>query len=96
MEIDARARNVTQYLFTNGSGNQAARLVLMDRLGRDLGGWRQQAVVDHITQALLAARRDAFEEAAKIAEEMGKKNRIRNLVATEIAAAIREAGEGSG
>lgn len=41
-------------LFVNGSGEQAARLVLTSADGRDLGGWGKLVVLDKLNDALAA------------------------------------------
>lgn len=46
------ATKIAADLFRNGIGEQAHRLVLVDRDDRDLGGWCRQAVVDTIRQRL--------------------------------------------
>jgi ectoine hydroxylase-related dioxygenase (phytanoyl-CoA dioxygenase family) len=50
----AAARRAAAYLFVNGSGQRAHRLVLQDRSGRDLGGWCQRAVANAIERELRA------------------------------------------
>lgn len=50
--MKALAERIARDLFTNGQGEHAERLVLIDANGRDLGGWCEQAVVDRIEGAL--------------------------------------------
>lgn len=42
---------ILDYLFTNGMGQKADRLVLVDANGRDLGGWCRGAVRDVLISA---------------------------------------------
>lgn len=44
-------KEAVEYLFTNGSGQKAHRLVLTSVNGQDLGGWCKQAVIDRILEA---------------------------------------------
>jgi hypothetical protein len=46
------AKQIARSLFTNGMGEKAVRLVLIDENGRDLGGWSEQAVVTWIAKML--------------------------------------------
>ena len=41
-------------LFTNGIGEKAERLVLVDRAGRNLGGWSRAAIVQQLRTHLAA------------------------------------------
>ncbi len=53
----ALAKNIARYLFTNGNGDKATRLVMMDeqplRPPRNLGGWSEKAVADRIAKLLI-------------------------------------------
>ncbi len=61
-----QAEPIVGYLFVNGAGSKAERLVLTSADGRDLGGWGKPAVLDCIARALDAAREEgrmrAFED----------------------------------
>lgn len=46
------AESITNQLFTNGLGNEAQRLVLMSKHGKDLGGWCRKAVMDRVVECL--------------------------------------------
>jgi hypothetical protein len=52
----ATAREIADYLFTNGAGSEATRLVLVqdNQAGgyKDLGGWCKEAVVHYIERVL--------------------------------------------
>lgn len=64
--VTALATEIARRLFTNGNGERADRLVLMqqpkDGPSRDRGGWCELAVRDHIDDALHEA---LFPELAK-------------------------------
>ena len=51
------ADDIADYLFTNGSGQKAKRLVLELDNGCDGGGWCKKAVVDVIRGMLTKAKR---------------------------------------
>ena len=57
--IRARAEQTTEWLFVNGQGQRADRLVLSAGFHRDLGGWCRGAVTDAIEAALLAVAAEA-------------------------------------
>lgn len=46
------AQTIANNLFTNGLRQQADRLVLSSKEGRDLGGWCLGAVIDQIEDTL--------------------------------------------
>lgn len=46
------AKRIAAELFTNGRGNVAERLVLMNQRGQDLGGWGRRPVEDVIVRVL--------------------------------------------
>ena len=46
------AKRIADYLFINGAGQQADRLVLMLPDERDGGGWCKQAAMDQIDRAI--------------------------------------------
>lgn len=50
-QIDA----ILDCLFTNGAGQRASRLVLVDEDNKDLGGWCREAVRSAITQSPVPA-----------------------------------------
>jgi len=56
------AEAIVRDLFVNGAGQQAARLVLFDHHGRDLGGWGREPARDRIETALQAAASRPLEE----------------------------------
>lgn len=45
---------VVEILFVNGAGEEAERLVLTAKDGRDLGGYSKAAVIDHLLRILTA------------------------------------------
>lgn len=47
------AEMIAAYLFRNGNGDHAKRLVLELEGGRDGGGWSERAVTDRIEELLL-------------------------------------------
>lgn len=51
-DIRDKLKPLVAALFTNGVGEHGDRLVLVDKQGRDLGGWVEQAVVDFIATRL--------------------------------------------
>lgn len=53
-EVSARhvAERIADRLFVNGFGEEAHRLVMVDGLGRDLGGWRRSAVEAAVVAAI--------------------------------------------
>jgi hypothetical protein len=56
--LRAQIEQFVDELFTNGMGQQAVRLVLIDAQGRDLGGWGKGPLTDRI-EGLVAADRIA-------------------------------------
>ena len=46
------AAQIAEDLFTNGANEQADRLVLTSKDGRDLGGWSESALAHHIHDLL--------------------------------------------
>jgi len=62
MDNQKLAATIADDLFTNGSGDEAERLVLELTGGRDGGGWCKVAVVGRIERALNAAADKAGEE----------------------------------
>ena len=62
-DIDERARaigeKVADELFHNGSGEEADRLVLWDKNGRNLGGWCWGAVRDRVAGIVSGERNRA-------------------------------------
>jgi predicted chitinase len=55
-----RAKQATEYLFTNGQGEEAARLVLEGRTARDIGGWDFDAVAAVIERQIEEALVQTF------------------------------------
>lgn len=53
--IDEIADDFVRLVFTNGQGNQAARLELVDGNGRGVGGWGQGPFRDRMLEALRKA-----------------------------------------
>jgi hypothetical protein len=53
-ELLAAVESIVDYLFVNGVGEEAGRLVLTSEDGRDLGGWCRGAVRDAILDGLRA------------------------------------------
>ena len=51
-EMEQLAERITDYLFENGQGQQAERLVLTDCDGNDLGGWSRRPVIDVIVRMI--------------------------------------------
>ena len=47
-----RAKQATEYLFTNGAGEKALGLALIGQDGQDLGGWDFKAVADAIERQI--------------------------------------------
>jgi len=47
---------IVEVFFTNGAGQKADRLVLVDSDGRDLGGWGKKPFADRLRDMLAAAR----------------------------------------
>lgn len=66
------ARRIAATLFTNGIGQKAVRLVLVDANGKDLGGWCENAVADQIAAVL--APTSAKEIRAHV-QAMGRRGR---------------------
>lgn len=52
-KLSDRINRLLARLFTNGSGDEADRLVLMSKDGRDLGGWCKGAVRDAIIDHMI-------------------------------------------
>jgi hypothetical protein len=52
LALDDIAEDLVRQLFTNGQGNQAARLMLVDADGRELAGWGPGPVRDRVLEAL--------------------------------------------
>lgn len=48
------AERIAHEIFVNGSGEEADRLVLTSRAGRDLGGWCKGVIADKINEVLNA------------------------------------------
>lgn len=49
-QVKRIAQRVADYLFINGAGQKAERLMLVSKFGRDYGGWCRQAVVDVVVR----------------------------------------------
>jgi hypothetical protein len=52
MDRHALVKEIVDYLFTNGYGEPADRLVMMTG-NKDIGGWGRKAVVEYLTKALV-------------------------------------------
>jgi hypothetical protein len=65
------AQWIADYLFVNGQGQEADRLVLTTKEGKDLGGWCKRAVVDRIVDNLRESRDST--PAAPVETETGEK-----------------------
>jgi len=50
------AERIVDYLFVNGQGQQAERLVLTSCEGKNLGGWSRGPVRDIIVKAIREAK----------------------------------------
>ena len=46
------AKDIASKLFRNGYGQEAVRLVTLDKEGLDIGGWCKEAVVNQIMDLL--------------------------------------------
>jgi predicted chitinase len=55
-----RAKQTTEYLFTNGAGEKAVRLALIGPDGHELGGWDFDAVADVIERQIEEAITSTF------------------------------------
>lgn len=55
-KLQELADKAAKDLFTNGNGDKADRLVLTSKNGRDLGGWCETVVSDHIFCCLLEVK----------------------------------------
>jgi hypothetical protein len=53
MKTPAQVEQFLDQLFTNGAGDEAARLVLTSEEGRGLGGWSRSAVRDLLMRTLV-------------------------------------------
>ncbi len=51
-KLTRRLSKIVRQLFTNGSREQAHRLVMTDSAGQNLGGWNARAVADVIRREL--------------------------------------------
>lgn len=80
----ALAREAVEYLFVNGAGSKAERLVLTSKDGRDLGGWGKPAVLDRIALAIDAARREAAQVAQRFETQIDCPNECGNFIADQI------------
>ena len=47
-----KAQEIVDYLFANGFDEQAERLVLQGKGGKELGGWSRAAVKTYLIKAL--------------------------------------------
>lgn len=47
-----KAKQITEFLFTSATGRKAARLVLIDADGQDMGGWGEQPMAGWIEKML--------------------------------------------
>lgn len=56
MTDEAKAEKIVERLFTNAFKQKAARLVLVDATGRDIGGWGEGPVRDVILAVLKEAK----------------------------------------
>ena len=56
--IKRLAEKITDYLFTNGAGKKARRLVLELEDGQDGGGWSKRAVEQAILKMLMEGEHD--------------------------------------
>lgn len=54
-QIKRLAEAIAADLFTNGSGDHADRLVMIDGAGRNLGGWSERAMANRIAKMLREA-----------------------------------------
>lgn len=49
-------KRVLNYIFTNGAGEEAQRLVLTDKEGNDIGGWSKEALEYRLNELCAAGR----------------------------------------
>ena len=47
-----KAQEIVEYLFTNGFGEQADRLAMLAKNGKEIGGWGKAAVKDFLVKTL--------------------------------------------
>ena len=52
-DVDALAATIARDLFTSGCGSRASRLVMVDKEGRQIAGWCEEAVRDRIAGHLV-------------------------------------------
>lgn len=78
MKPRERAEAVVAELFVNGVGQEAERLVLTSKDGKDLGGWFTKSVADRIGKAIIVAIEEEREACARVVEEEYRRSLLRN------------------